>query len=418
MRLLRPSRSEAGEPAPVSARSYFTPEEIDRARAYRRPQAALGVAAGLAQFGVLAGLARAAAARRGAPPGSPPADVAGGAGLAIALAAAGLPFGALARRRALAAGLATQSWSGWAADTAKAQAIEAGMAGAGAAVVLAAIRRRPRDWWVGAAAGSVGLGAALAVVAPVLLAPRFNRFTPLPPGETRADVLGLAADAGVRVGEVFSVDASRRTTMANAYVTGLGPTKRVVLYDTLLDGFPRDEVRIVVAHELSHVRHRDVWRSLAFSAVVALPTALLARELAAAMGAPGAAAGGPAALPALALAAGAAGAPTVVSANRLSRAVERRADADALRLAGAPGALIAFWRGLAVRNLADPDPPRWRAAVFGTHPPVIERIGAAVAFERAAASAAATAPPAATAPAAAPGSVAGRSPGDPGSPRG
>ncbi len=226
-------------------------------------------------------------------------------------------------------------------------------------------------------------GAALAVAAPVLLAPRFNRFTPLPAGETRADVLGLAADAGVRVGEVFSVDASRRTTAANAYVTGLGPTKRVVLYDTLLDRFPRDEVRIVVAHELSHVRHRDVWRSLAFSAIVAAPTALLARGLAEAMGARGAAAGGAAALPALALAAGLAGAPTAWSAARLSRAVERRADAEALRLTGAPRALVAFWRRLAVRNLADPDPPRWRVALLGTHPPVIERIGAAVAYERA-----------------------------------
>ena len=86
----------------------------------------------------------------------------------------------------------------------------------------------------------------------------FNDFTPLPEGETRSDVLELARAAGVEVGEVFSVDASRRTTGANAYVTGLGPTKRVVLFDTLLDRYSRDEVRVVVAHELAHVRHRDV----------------------------------------------------------------------------------------------------------------------------------------------------------------
>ena len=91
-----------------------------------------------------------------------------------------------------------------------------------------------------------------------MLDPLFNDFTPLPEGETRSDVLELAAAAGVKVGEVFSVDASRRTTAANAYVAGLGPTKRVVLYDTLLDRYSRDEVRVVVAHELAHVRNRDV----------------------------------------------------------------------------------------------------------------------------------------------------------------
>ena len=86
-------------------------------------------------------------------------------------------------------------------------------------------------------------GAALAALAPVVLDPVFNDFTPLPEGDTRADVLALAREAGVSVGQVFSVDASRRTTAANAYVTGLGPTKRVVLFDTLLDRYSRDEVR-------------------------------------------------------------------------------------------------------------------------------------------------------------------------------
>lgn len=388
VRILRPRRAEAPEPEPVSARSYFTAEELGRARAYRRPQPALGAAQALAQAGLLAALARRAAtggASSAPARGAPARDALAGAVLAVGLGAAGLPFAAVARRRALAVGLATQSWRAWAADTAKAQAIEAGMAAAGAGLVLATVRARPRDWWLAAAAGSVAVGGALAVAGPVLLAPRFNRFTPLPPGEARDDVLELAASAGVRVGEVFAVDASRRTTAANAYVTGLGPTKRVVLYDTLLEGFARDEVRIVVAHELSHVCHRDVWRSLAFSAILAAPCALMARDVAGRLGAAGAAAGRPAALPALALAAGAAGAPGALAAARLSRAVERRADAEALRMTGAPRALVAFWQGLAVRNLADPDPPRRLTSLLATHPPVIERIGAALAFERAAA---------------------------------
>ena len=82
-------------------------------------------------------------------------------------------------------------------------------------------------------------------------------------------MLELAKRAGVDVGDVFTVDASRRTTAANAYVTGLGKTKRVVLYDTLLENFKRDEVRLVVAHELSHVHYRDVPNGLLFLAIVA-----------------------------------------------------------------------------------------------------------------------------------------------------
>ena len=134
-------------------------------------------------------------------------------------------------------------------------------------------------WWAPAGAGSVAFGAVLAALAPVVLDPIFNEFTPLPEGETRADVLDARRRAGVRVGEVYSVDASRRTTAANAYVTGLGPTKRVVLFDTLLDRYSRDEVRLVVAHELAHVRHRDVPRGVLYAALVA-PAAALGRPAA------------------------------------------------------------------------------------------------------------------------------------------
>jgi len=386
VRVLRPRRAEVATPAPVSARSYFTAAEIERARAYRRPQPALGAAQALIQAGLLGVLARRAATRAGggraACPGTPVIDAAAGAALAIAMAGASLPFSAIARRRAIAVGLATQPWRGWAADTVKAGAIEAGMSGAGAALLLGTVRRRPRDWWAVAAAGSVVFGGALALLGPVVLAPRFNRFSPLAPGPVRDDVLALARAADVRVADVFEVDASRRTTAANAYVTGLGPTKRVVLYDTLLEGFPRDEVRIVVAHELSHVRHRDVWRGLALSALVAVPSGLMAREAAAWAGAAGRAAGRPAALPALTLAAVVASAPAALAAARLSRGIERRADAEALRLTGAPRALVGFWHDLAVRNLAEPGPPGPIRAMLATHPPVVERIGAALAFER------------------------------------
>jgi STE24 endopeptidase len=211
----------------------------------------------------------------------------------------------------------------------------------------------------------------------VLLAPVFNDFTPLPPGQTREDVLELAGAAGVQVGEVYSVDASRRTTAANAYVTGLGPTKRVVLYDTLLDRYGRDEVRGVVAHELAHVHGRDVRRGILYAAIVALPAALAVQRLSWWLSPQR---GTAAALPALALASGLVAAPAGLAANRLSRAIERRADTFSLRLSGAPEAFISFERAIVLQNVADIDPPQWVTRLLSTHPSTGERIGAAVAF--------------------------------------
>ena len=190
-------------------------------------------------------------------------------------------------------------------------------------------------------------------------------------------MLELALAAGVKVGEVYSVDASRRTTAANAYVAGLGPTKRVVLFDTLLDRYSRDEVRVVVAHELGHVRHRDVMRGVVYAALVAPAAALAVQRLSWALSPER---GTAAALPALALSAVLVGAPTGVIGNRLSRAIERRSDAYSLTLTGAPEAFISFERAIALQNVADLEPPRWLTSLLATHPPTAERIGAAVTY--------------------------------------
>ncbi len=116
-------------------------------------------------------------------------------------------------------------------------AIAAITAGAGAAALSALIRRSPRRWWIPGTFVVVGYGAAMSLLAPILIAPRFNDFEELPPdSELRAEVVELGDRAGVDVGEVYRVDASRRSTALNAYVAGLGPTKRVVLFDTLIEG--------------------------------------------------------------------------------------------------------------------------------------------------------------------------------------
>src|SRR4051794_4814234 len=311
-RVLRP-RDGMIPAAPVRVEEHFSAAELRRARDFRRPQRALGLASGAVELALMTALA----AR---PPRvlerSRPALA--GAALSVVSTLAPLPPRAVARRRAVRIGLVTQSWGGWALDLVKAGAIGAGLAAGGAAAADALIRRLPRAWWLPASALVTGFGAVTAFAGPVILDPLFNTFTRLPDGELRRDILDLAERAGVRVGEVYVVDASRRTTAANAYVTGLGATKRVVLWDTLVEHFTPEETRLVVAHELAHVRHRDVPRALAFTALTAPPGALAVALLAPHRD-------GAAALPGLVLAAGAVSAPVGVIANALSRQVERRA---------------------------------------------------------------------------------------------
>ena len=297
--------------------------------------------------------------------------------ITLATTTAALPLRAAARQRAADVGLITQSWGGWAVDVAKSTAIGGVFAAGGGALLVFGIRRFGRDWWAPGAAAVAGFAVVISYLAPVVLDPMFNQFKALPAGATRDDVLELAGRAGVEVGEVYEVDASRRTTAANAYVTGLGHTKRVVLYDTLLKEFTPAETRLVVAHELGHVRHKDVPGGLLWVAlvapfgtlVVARATEKLTRDGRSPV---------PAAVLSLALVAPA----LTMIANQLSRAVERRADAFALDLTGEPEAMIGFEKKITLQNVGDPDPPRWQQVFMATHPTTMERIGAALAAAR------------------------------------
>ena len=214
-----------------------------------------------------------------------------------------------------------------------------------------------------------------------MLDPLFNDFERLPRGELRADVLELARKAGVDVGEVYEMDASRRTTAANAYVTGFGRTKRVVLYDTLIEDFEPAETRLVVAHELGHVHHHDVRNGLIWLAIVA-PFGVWAAALLAERLAPPGGALGPRAVPAVALSLALVAPVVTIVSNQLSRDVERRADAFSLELTRDPATFVAFQRRITVKNVSDPDPPAVVRFLLGTHPSTIERIGMAEAFER------------------------------------
>jgi STE24 endopeptidase len=366
--LLRPRERFAK--VPVEPRAYFSDAELEKAKRFRRGQLAIfGAQTGL-ELGLLA-----AAARRTPRDGGVATGAAAAAALTLGTGVASLPLRAVARQRAKRVGLVTQSWGGWAVDVAKGAAIGGAFSAAGGAALTAGIQRFGRRWWAPGAAVGVGVAVVFTYLGPVVLDPLFNRFTPLPEGELRSDVLDLARRAGVEVGEVFEVDASKRTTAANAYVNGLGATKRVVLYDTLLREFTPAETRLVVAHELGHVRHRDVTFGLVWLALVA-PFATLAVARAVEGLTPAGASAVPAAALALTLVAPGIG----VVYNQLSRAIERRADAFALDLTGEPEAAIGLERRLTLQNVGDPAPPRWQQVLMGTHPDTMERIGQALAF--------------------------------------
>ena len=367
------------EPAPVRAASYFSGAELDRARDFRRPQLALSIAVLVVELGVLLLMVKRPPRRLRGPFRRPIlAAAVAGAALSVLVAAAPLPLKAIARERARDVGLVTQSWGGWAFDLGRSWAIGAVFAAIGAALAVALIRRMPRAWWIPGSVAIVAFAAVTTYGGPVVLDPIFNRFERLPPGQTRDDVLELAQRAGVDVGGVYTMDASKRTTAANAYVNGLGHTKRVVLYDNLLEDFSREEVRLVVAHELGHVHYEDMPRGLLWLAI-ATPFGLFAVSRLTARLAPEEDRPGPAVLPALALSVSVIVFVVTCVSNQLSRRVEARADTFSLELTREPEAFISFQHRIAIQNVSDPDPPGWSSFLFGTHPTTIERIGAGVA---------------------------------------
>ena len=386
--ILRP-RSGLIEPAAVDPKAYFSAADLERAADFRGLQRVIGLGSLAVSAGTLALLAlrpplpvRVLLDRAGARPLLGAAAV--GAGLSLVLVATGLPLSLWAHERAVDVGLSTQSIGPWLSDVVKTAGIGAFFSALGGAVAVALIRRFPDRWWLPGAGVVMVFAVVMLYLSPVVIDPLFNRFEALPQGELRSDVLDLAGRAGVDVGEVYEIDASRRTTSINAYVGGLGQTKRVVLYDNLIKDFSPEQVRSVVAHELAHVKYDDVPKGLLWVAIVA-PAGLLAIQRLTESMRPrrrGEGRAGPAVLPALALSLGLVSFGLTAAGNAMSRPVEARADAFALELTRDPKAFIELERDLALRNLADPEPPAALHLLFGTHPTTVERIGFGEAFER------------------------------------
>ncbi|GII21995.1 M48 family metallopeptidase [Planosporangium mesophilum] len=300
----------------------------------------------------------------------------------------GLPFAAWRQSVVRRYGLSTQSWGGWAVDLLKAYAIGAVLG----AIVLVGFYTvthfAPRWWWAFGAAGAAGLTVLLTFVFPVLIEPVFNKFTPLAPGRLRTNLIAMADRDGVPVSDVLVADASRRTRAVNAYVSGLGPTRRIVVYDTLLREAPPAEVESVVAHELGHARDGDVVTGTLIGALggaagvcalylVGSWTGLLRRAGVESLAEPRAVA----LLLAIGAVAGLAGGPLQ---NAVSRRIEARADRHALALTRDPDTFATMQARLSQVNLGDPDPNPVEYALFASHPSTVQRMAAARAWSRSA----------------------------------
>jgi STE24 endopeptidase len=283
-------------------------------------------------------------------------------------------------------GLSTRTWRGWAVDVAKSYGIGLVLTLLVLFLLVGLARWSPDWWWtVGAAAGAC-LVVLVSFAYPVVVEPVFNKFTPMPSGELRTSLLSLAEEDGVPVKDVLVADASRRTSSLNAYVSGIGATRRIVVYDTLLDSASDREIELIVAHELGHAKDKDVQWGTAMGAVsVALLVCvltLLSRSgwLLGRAGVPVLGDGRSIALlMALVAVLGFAATP---AQNLISRRIETRADVHALDLTHAPEAAIAMQQRLSTRNLSDLDPSPLVFGMFATHPTGPQRIALARTWER------------------------------------
>lgn len=352
----------------VAVAGSFSSEDVDRACRYHRPRyRSLLVDAALG-YGLLAALAA-----------WPPAL--GGPWWGRALAFAALALGGVALIRApvsfwrglvheRAWGFSTQTALGWLADWAKGLAVSL-VLGVGALLGLVALARAlPSAWPAAAGPGAALLVLLLSSVAPVLLEPLFNRFEPLPDAGLAEELRALAERAGTPVRDVLVADASRRTRKSNAYVSGLGSTRRVVVFDTLLGAAGRAELVFVLAHELGHRRLRHVASGTVLGAAGAAGSVLVLWAL---VRDPG----DPRRIPLVLLVAAALQLVALPWQSALSRRWERAADRFALDLTRDPPAAEAAFRGLALSNLADLDPPRAAYLLLFSHPTIPERIAAA-----------------------------------------
>jgi STE24 endopeptidase len=374
-----------------SGRQFFHSAQVERARRYHRPVylvRAAGIALSLLVLGLLSfgGLGdRLYGLVDGLPWWGEAIAFSALVALVGSLVATPIAFwrGYLHERRW---GFSTQTVGAWASDRAKSVAIGVALTVIPMAGLIACVHVFPSWWPFVAGLGGAAIVFVVSFLAPVLLEPVFNRFAPLRDESLAAELRALASRAGVPVRDVLVADASRRTTKHNAYVSGIGKTRRVVVWDTLLDRGEPGEVRLVVAHELGHRRFRHVAVGTAIAmtgtAVFVLGLWVLFGwdALLSAIGAEGP--GDPRVIPFVLFAGAVAELVIRPFALALSRRWERDADRYSLELTQDAAAYEATHRSLALSNLGDLDPPKAAYVLFFSHPSAPERLAAGRAWAR------------------------------------
>jgi STE24 endopeptidase len=358
----------------TEALSFFSEEEVARARRYHRPLYWAAAADVAIEASVLAALVWSGAGAA-LDPGSLPwwARTPAYAAIVVAASAAvraplALWSGFIRERRW---GFSTQRWPSWAADRGKAVGVNIVLTAA-ALLGLVGLARALPGWWAAPAAAAFAFAALLlSFVAPVVLEPLFNRYSPLKDAALAGELRRLAERAGVPVRDVLVQDASRRTRRANAYVSGLARTRRVVVSDTLLAQASPAEVRLVVAHELGHRRDRHVLLGTLLAMVGAVTATLVVWALL------GTRVADPHQVPLLILIGLGIGLTSLPAVTALSRRWERAADRYSLELTGDRAAYETAFRRLARTNLTDLEPPRLLYLLLFTHPTPPERLAAA-----------------------------------------
>ena len=281
-------------------------------------------------------------------------------------------------------GLSTQSRRHWFSDQFKGVLLGVVLAILGASVVYGALGRWPDDWWWISAMVFAIATIGLAQLAPVLLLPIFYKFKPLDRPALVERLMKLAGNARTHVNGVFEWVLSSHTKKANAALAGLGTTRRILLSDTLLEDYSEDEIEVILAHELAHHVHRDLWRGIGVHSLALVGgffvLSLILGVVANPLGLRGLS--DPAGLPALMLAGGVWTFLLLPVVNAISRAQERAADRYALQTTRNVDAFVTAMKRLSQQNLAEEYPSKLVRWLFYSHPPIRERIDAARAFGR------------------------------------
>jgi len=246
--------------------------------------------------------------------------------------------------------------------------------------IFLALKKAPRTWWIYVSVVFILFTVIMVNLAPVLIMPLFNKYTPLPEGELRDKLVNLSHKANVKVGDIFTMDESKQTKEANAMFTGLGNTKRIVLGDNLIKEFTPDEIEVVIAHEMGHNLLHHIWKFIVLSSIMSgigffiihlsggkiinkFRNRLKIENLADVAG-----------LPLLFLIFMVYGIITMPIGPAFSRHAERQADKFALVMTHNKEAFISAMNKLGYINLSDPNPSPIIEFLLYDHPPISKRI--------------------------------------------